>query len=93
MNTEQKLDKILDELGEVRSWQAAHSTKHEAIARDLGELREDMPNVKSRVQTIEQKFTLITWWQSLMLGVTEKVLSGCIIGLILWMLIVYQNMN
>ena len=103
MNQDQKLDRILEEIGEVRLWQATHTAKHEAIDSDVGDLKNTMygngtPGVKSRLQTNESKLAMIEqryappcWWQRLWLGVAEKVTSAALIGLIIWVLFLYQN--
>ena len=101
MTTDEKLDRALEVLNEVRGWQQTHDVKHGQIAEMLRCHHEELygvpgsmlPGLKSHVQTMSERFPKCSRFIEALYKVGEIVVAGLILAFIYWLLFVYAKVR
>lgn len=99
MTTDEKIDCLLEKMDHVRTWQATHTEKHDAISLMLKMHSDELygvagslvPGLKAHVQTISDQISLSSRWVRLLDSIIANVASGGAIALIIWLLWMYSQ--
>ena len=101
MNIGEKLDSMLRDLTEIRAWQTRHDAMHEAVNRDLMELRNETygnghPGLKSQVQSHQELLANLLRPRpgvDMLTKIGVNVVSGGLLMFFVWLLLIYKNVT
>ena len=89
-----KLNKMDGKLDEIKTWQAVHAEKHEALDEDVKEVRDTVynnPGLKSRVQTLWDSRKEISKRREFWMRILNVVIAALVIAVIMWAVGLYRG--
>ena len=90
----EKLDEMDSKLDEILTWKAVHKEEHKIVHRDVTEMRGvlfENPGLKAQVQALVNCKRYTSKWKEFWMGVLRTVLAAAIIGVLMWLMLVYKT--
>ena len=89
-----KLELIDEKLDDLLEWKAVHTIQHEAIGRDINEVRVEIfgnpgsgnPGLKSKVQTLEFCKEEVKGFKNFWAYILQAVIISGILSVVFWLL-------